>query len=201
MPRRGLAPAGTAAARVDLHDRVTQIPFLFTLYYSTLSWNLVRPGSRRFVGLNNYIAVVQDSQFWQVAVNTVVLIVGVGAGLGAARFADRPATGSRVPGPRCGANAADHTVPDHPRCGSADLEDHDPRPEQRHPQLGAVAGRVGPRRLDRSVPADHGDGRVDLAVDAVHDAADPRRPDSRCPATNSRPAGWTGRPRSSSSAS
>ncbi|MGV0802517.1 sugar ABC transporter permease, partial [Mycolicibacterium elephantis] len=26
---------------------VTQIPFLFTLYYSTLSWNLVRPGSRR----------------------------------------------------------------------------------------------------------------------------------------------------------
>ena len=34
---------------------VTQIPFLFTLYYSTLSWNLVRPGSRRFVGLQNYI--------------------------------------------------------------------------------------------------------------------------------------------------
>ena len=30
---------------------VTQIPFLFTLYYSTLSWNLVRPGSRQFVGL------------------------------------------------------------------------------------------------------------------------------------------------------
>ena len=30
---------------------VTQIPFLFTLYYSTLSWNLVRPGSREFVGL------------------------------------------------------------------------------------------------------------------------------------------------------
>lgn len=29
---------------------VTQIPFLFTLYYSTQSWNLVRPGSREFVG-------------------------------------------------------------------------------------------------------------------------------------------------------
>ncbi len=38
---------------------VTQIPFLFTLYYSTLSWNLVRPGSREFVGLANYVAVVQ----------------------------------------------------------------------------------------------------------------------------------------------
>jgi sorbitol/mannitol transport system permease protein len=56
---------------------VTQIPFLFTLYYSTLSWNLVRPGSRRFVGLQNYFAVVRDSQFWRVALNTVVLIVGV----------------------------------------------------------------------------------------------------------------------------
>jgi sorbitol/mannitol transport system permease protein len=56
---------------------VTQIPFLFTLYYSTLSWNLVRPGSRRFVGLQNYVDVVQDSQFWRVALNTVILIVGV----------------------------------------------------------------------------------------------------------------------------
>jgi sorbitol/mannitol transport system permease protein len=56
---------------------VTQIPFLFTLYYSTLSWNLVRPGSRRFVGLQNYADVVQDSQFWRVALNTVILIVGV----------------------------------------------------------------------------------------------------------------------------
>jgi sorbitol/mannitol transport system permease protein len=54
---------------------VTQIPFLFTLYYSTLSWNLVRPGSSQFVGLQNYLDVVQDSVFWQVAINTVVIIV------------------------------------------------------------------------------------------------------------------------------
>ncbi len=54
---------------------VTQIPFLFTLYYSTLSWNLVRPGSRRFIGLQNYLDVVKDSVFWQVAFNTVLLIV------------------------------------------------------------------------------------------------------------------------------
>lgn len=56
---------------------VTQIPFLFTLYYSTLSWNLVRPGSREFVGLQNYLTVAKDSQFWTVALNTVILIVGV----------------------------------------------------------------------------------------------------------------------------
>src|SRR5262245_29398488 len=56
---------------------VTQVPFLFTLYYSTLSWNLVRPGSRQFVGLSNYVDVVKDSQFWSVAWHTVVLIVVV----------------------------------------------------------------------------------------------------------------------------
>ncbi|MFW0785063.1 sugar ABC transporter permease [Gordonia sp. CPCC 206044] len=55
---------------------VTQIPFLFTLYYSTQSWNLVRPGSREFNWLNNYVAVFTDSQFWRVALNTIVLIVG-----------------------------------------------------------------------------------------------------------------------------
>lgn len=54
---------------------VTQIPFLFTLYYSTLSWNLVRPGSRQFVGLQNYLDVIGDSVFWQVALNTVWIIV------------------------------------------------------------------------------------------------------------------------------
>ena len=54
---------------------VTQIPFLFTLYYSTLSWNLVRPGSSQFVGLQNYVDVVKDGVFWQVALNTVVIIV------------------------------------------------------------------------------------------------------------------------------
>src|SRR5882762_3064727 len=55
---------------------VTQIPFLFTLYYSTQSWNLVRPGSRHFNGLQNYVDVARDSQFRQVALNTVIMIVG-----------------------------------------------------------------------------------------------------------------------------
>ena len=79
---------------------VTQIPFLFTLYYSTLSWNLVRPGSRQFVGLNNYIAVVKDSQFWSVALNTVILIVGRRARLGVPRLVAGAAVGSGVPGTR-----------------------------------------------------------------------------------------------------
>ncbi|MFQ6398790.1 carbohydrate ABC transporter permease [Nocardia sp. KC 131] len=55
---------------------VTQVPFVFTLYYSTQSWNLVRPGSQHFIGLQNYADVFRDSQFRQVALNTVIMIVG-----------------------------------------------------------------------------------------------------------------------------
>ncbi|GGF29813.1 carbohydrate ABC transporter permease [Williamsia phyllosphaerae] len=55
---------------------VTQIPFIVTLYYSTQSWNLVRPGSREFNWLNNYVQVFKDTQFWTVTLNTVLLIVG-----------------------------------------------------------------------------------------------------------------------------
>ncbi len=56
---------------------VTQIPFLFTLYYSLQSWNLVRPGSRHFVGLSNYANVFTDSQFLTALINTVVLTAAV----------------------------------------------------------------------------------------------------------------------------
>jgi sorbitol/mannitol transport system permease protein len=56
---------------------VTQLPFLFTLWYSLQSWSLVRPGSQHFVGLSNYADVFTDSQFRQTAVNSVVMTVGV----------------------------------------------------------------------------------------------------------------------------
>ncbi|WP_028924903.1 carbohydrate ABC transporter permease [Pseudonocardia acaciae] len=55
---------------------VTQLPFVVTIYYSLQSWNLVRPGSRHFVGLQNYAQVFTDSQFREVMLNTVVLTVG-----------------------------------------------------------------------------------------------------------------------------
>lgn len=54
----------------------TQLPFLITIYYSLQSWNLVRPGSQRFVGLDNYVKVFTDSTFREVALNTVLLTVG-----------------------------------------------------------------------------------------------------------------------------
>jgi len=66
---------------------VTQVPFVLTLYFSTQSWNLVKPGSREFVGLQNYVSVFHDSQFRIIALNTVVMIAGtvlISAGLGLA---------------------------------------------------------------------------------------------------------------------
>jgi sorbitol/mannitol transport system permease protein len=55
---------------------VTQVPFLVTIWYSLNSWNLVRPGSRHFVGLANYIDVATDVQFRTALLNTVVLTAG-----------------------------------------------------------------------------------------------------------------------------
>jgi sorbitol/mannitol transport system permease protein len=51
---------------------VTQIPFVITIWYSLQSWNLLRPGSRQFVGLENYGKVFSDAGFRNAVVNTVV---------------------------------------------------------------------------------------------------------------------------------
>ena len=54
---------------------LTQIPFVFTLFYSFQQWNLLRPESRQWVGLDNYGKVFTDPLFRNAAVNTVVLTV------------------------------------------------------------------------------------------------------------------------------
>jgi sorbitol/mannitol transport system permease protein len=55
---------------------VTQIPFLYTLYLSTLSWNALRPGKHPFVFLRNYGTVLTDSRLRSALVNTVWLTAG-----------------------------------------------------------------------------------------------------------------------------
>ncbi len=80
---------------------VTQLPFLLTLWYSLESWSLVRPGSRHFVGLANYVDVFQDSQFWTTALNTVIMTVGTVLiarviGVGLALLLDRKFIGRGV---------------------------------------------------------------------------------------------------------
>ncbi|WP_190817112.1 carbohydrate ABC transporter permease [Saccharopolyspora pogona] len=80
---------------------VTQIPFLLTVFYSLQSWNLVRPGSRHFVGLRNYVDVFADSQFRGAMLNTVLLtvvcvLVAMLLGLGLALLLDRKFLGRGV---------------------------------------------------------------------------------------------------------
>jgi polyol transport system permease protein len=55
---------------------LTQLPFLFTLYYSTRERNLLRPGSDKFVGLKNYSKVATDELFRNAVFNTIKLTVG-----------------------------------------------------------------------------------------------------------------------------
>ncbi|MBE8521608.1 sugar ABC transporter permease [Amycolatopsis sp. H6(2020)] len=80
---------------------VTQLPFLLTVFYSFQSWNLVRPGSRHFVGLRNYVDVFSDTTFLVALLNTVVLtvvcvFVALLLGLGLAILLDRKFLGRGV---------------------------------------------------------------------------------------------------------
>lgn len=80
---------------------VTQLPFLLTLWYSLQSWNLVRPGSEQFVGLQNYVDVFSDSTFRAAALNTIVLtggcvLIALLLGLGLAILLDREFLGRGV---------------------------------------------------------------------------------------------------------
>ena len=56
---------------------MTQIPFVLTIYYSFFSWNLLKPGSFRFSGLDNYSMLLTDESVRTAVLNTVVLTVCV----------------------------------------------------------------------------------------------------------------------------
>src|SRR5215472_6094703 len=56
---------------------VTQLPFVVTLWYSLLHWNLLRPDNIQFAGLDNYLFVISaDPVFPSALFNTVVLTAG-----------------------------------------------------------------------------------------------------------------------------
>ena len=77
---------------------ITQIPFVLTVYYSFFEWNLLKPGSFKFAGLENYAALVTDESIRIAVWNTVLLtlavisisvVIGLGVampGSGACRF-------------------------------------------------------------------------------------------------------------------
>lgn len=56
---------------------VTQLPFVVTVWYSLLRWNLLRPDNIQFAGLDNYIFVVTADPIFPVALlNTIILTGG-----------------------------------------------------------------------------------------------------------------------------
>lgn len=56
---------------------VTQLPFVLTIWYSLLRWNLLRPDNVQFAGLDNYAFVITaDPVFWSALINTLILTVG-----------------------------------------------------------------------------------------------------------------------------
>jgi len=66
---------------------ITQIPFLLTIYYSFFSWNLLKPGSFKFAGLDNYARLVTDESIRTAVWNTVlltVLVIGISVVIGLA---------------------------------------------------------------------------------------------------------------------
>jgi sorbitol/mannitol transport system permease protein len=80
---------------------VTQLPFVVTLVYSFLSWNLLRPGSREFAFLENYGQVLGDSATRKALLVTVLLTTGavlasVLVGLACALLVDRKFLGRGV---------------------------------------------------------------------------------------------------------
>ncbi len=80
---------------------LTQLPFLLTVYYSLHSWNLLRPGAPKFVGLDNYAWVFTDAGFRTAALNTVsitasAVLLSVLLGVAFALLLDRKFTGRSV---------------------------------------------------------------------------------------------------------
>jgi sorbitol/mannitol transport system permease protein len=66
---------------------LTQIPFALTIYYSFFSWNLLKPGSFKFIGIDNYANLLTDENVRTAVWNTVLLtvcVIGISAALGLA---------------------------------------------------------------------------------------------------------------------
>lgn len=55
---------------------VTQIPFILTIIFSFISWNVKRPDlGINFSGIDNYKKILTDGQFYQVVFNSLLIVV------------------------------------------------------------------------------------------------------------------------------
>jgi sorbitol/mannitol transport system permease protein len=71
VPRLLLAPAVTTLLLWMI------VPLAMTLYFSAIRYNLMQPGEREFIGLDNFEFFVTDPDFWPSVVNTLVLLGSV----------------------------------------------------------------------------------------------------------------------------
>jgi len=53
------------------------VPLVMTLYFSTLRYNLLSPGTESFVGFENYVYFLTDPAFFAAIANTLLLVGGV----------------------------------------------------------------------------------------------------------------------------
>lgn len=55
---------------------MTQVPFILTIIYSTLRWNLTRPDMPiKFTGIDNYTFFLKNPEFYSIAWQTILLTV------------------------------------------------------------------------------------------------------------------------------
>lgn len=55
---------------------MTQVPFVLTVIYSTLRWNLARPDLKtKFVGFDNYLYFLKSPDFYSILLQTIILTV------------------------------------------------------------------------------------------------------------------------------
>jgi sorbitol/mannitol transport system permease protein len=77
VPKTGWARRAPLLPALIFMIVMTQLPFVATLVISTLSWNSLEPGTRKFVFLDNYKTVFTDTALRQAVVNTIIFTVSV----------------------------------------------------------------------------------------------------------------------------
>lgn len=80
---------------------LTQIPFLVTIYFSTLEWNLLKPTEIKFTWFDNYVAVFEKGDllpatFATIGITSLAVVFSVLVGLFLAVLLDRKFRGQAV---------------------------------------------------------------------------------------------------------
>lgn len=80
---------------------LTQVPFLVTIGFSAIKWNLLYPADRGFTGFDNYVTALTSGNLWPSIVATVVItalsvVLSLLLGLLFAVLLDRPFRGRAV---------------------------------------------------------------------------------------------------------